>query len=60
MIKVDNEKIILRGNPREIAAELVLLISYCQSDKRIDAEIKKIEMALEEKTESDDISHFMA
>lgn len=60
MIKVDKEKIVLRGNPKELAAELVLLIAYCQSDKRIDAEIKKIEMALEEKTENDDISHFMA
>lgn len=60
MIKVDKEKIVLSGKPREIAAELVLLISYCQSDKRIDAEIQRIEMALEEKTESDDKQHFMA
>lgn len=60
MIKVDEGRIELHGTPEVLAAELVLLIAYCQSDKRIDAEVQKIEMALEKKFESDDTQNFMA
>lgn len=60
MIKVDKEKIVLRGRPEELAAELLLLIAYCQSNKQIDISFKKLGEALRKAFESDDTTHFPA
>lgn len=60
MIKIENNRIELHGSPEELAAELFLLIAYCQSNKQIDINLKKLGEALRKAFESDDTTHFSA